>query len=293
MTRPYAPPQRPPSEDPLFACVYHLPYRVRRGEFNRRVVTGYPRFLYRYGTLNANNIDRVRDVIVRSELWLSSPADFNDPFDTAAHVTFDGSVDEMRTWLLAREGAVVGLTPEQKTQRREEMLANPQRLTATMLATFRKHLDAAGVACFTPNPRHLLMWSHYAASHTGIAFQFEPTRCLDTITYAVPVEYSEEYPIVDWLRDPFGGLRATMLRKNPVWSYERESRIFEPNGARSYLPFAPAGLTGIILGCKASAATEQALRQLLAERSALGHPAVKVYRARMHPWAYKVTLSAT
>jgi hypothetical protein len=173
------------------------------------------------------------------------------------------------------------------------MLADPAQLASTMKATFRKHLDAAGIACFTPNPRNLLMWSHYGASHTGIAYQFEPTRSLDTFTYAVPVDYSDGYPVVDWLRDPFGGLRATMLRKHRAWDYERESRIFEPNGGRAYLPFDPAGLTGVILGCKASAETEGALRQLLAERAVLGLPAVRLYRASMHPRAYKVRLTAT
>ncbi len=292
MARPYAPAQPAPSEDPLFARIYHLPYRQRRGEFSRRVVTGYPRFLYRYGSLNADNIDRARDLIVRSELWLSSPTDFNDPFDTAAHVVFDGTINEMRAWLMKREAAVVGLDPAEKARRREAMLANPTQLAATVPATFRKHLDAAGIACFTPDPRNLLMWSHYGASHKGIAYQFEPTQALDTFTYAVPVNYSEEYPVVDWLRDPQSGLRSTMLRKHPGWAYERESRIFQPNGGRSYLPFDPSGLTGIILGCKASAETETALQRLLEERTAAGRPAVKLYRAQMHPQAYKVTLSA-
>jgi hypothetical protein len=98
------------------------------------------------------------------------------------------------------------------------------------------------------------------------------------------------YPVVDWLRDPFGGLRATMLRKHRAWDYERESRIFEPNGGRAYLPFDPAGLTGVILGCKAS--TETRARCDSCSPSALRSVGLPLGRASMHPRAYKVRLTA-
>lgn len=49
-----------------------------------------PRFLYKFRSFIASDpesVDRVRDVIVRSRLWLSSASDFNDPFDMSASVT--------------------------------------------------------------------------------------------------------------------------------------------------------------------------------------------------------------
>lgn len=41
--------------------------------FRRQVQPPYPRFFYRYAAINPSDpvsVDRMRDVIVRSELWL-------------------------------------------------------------------------------------------------------------------------------------------------------------------------------------------------------------------------------
>ncbi len=132
------------------------------------------------------------------------------------------------------------------------------------------------------------MWSHYAASHRGLVLQFEPTRHLDIFTYPVPVHYERTYPILNWVREHEEAVRVVMMRKHSVWEYEKEFRLVHPGGARSYLPFAPAGLTGITLGCKAPAETEGALQALLDERRQAGHPPVRLLKAHQHQTDYKL-----
>src|SRR5262249_779046 len=58
-----------------------------------------PRFLYKFRTFDprdSTSVYRLKDLIVRSRFWLSSPLDFNDPFDMSAKVEVDGSIREKR-----------------------------------------------------------------------------------------------------------------------------------------------------------------------------------------------------
>ena len=160
-----------------------------------------------------------------------------------------------------------------------------------MRAASQAKLEQLGIVCFTPLPRNLLMWSHYAAGHKGLVFQFEPTQHLDIFTYPIRVQYEKTYPVLNWAHDHMGGMRVVMTRKSPAWEYEQEYRMVHAGGARSYLPFAPGGLTGIILGCRATSDTVDSIRALLVERQHAGHPPVRLYQAGQHPWDYRLIFS--
>jgi hypothetical protein len=219
-------------------------------------------------------------------LWLSAPPDFNDPFDTSACIVSQGTDADMSAMLVRRGTGVTKLTEAQKEQRRRELLADTPQFEVAVQAAFRTNLDQLGVACFTPLPRNLLMWSHYAASHKGLVLQFEPTRHLDLFTYPVKVEYERTYPVVNWIGDHVLSMRLVMLRKHPAWEYEQEYRMVHPGGARSYLPFAPGGLTGVILGCKATSEVVDCVQGLIEERQRAGHPPVRLFQAQQHTRDY-------
>lgn len=58
-----------------------------------------PRFLYKFRSFDPSDdvsVDHIRDIVVKSRLWLSSPADFNDPFDMKASVVINGSAASLR-----------------------------------------------------------------------------------------------------------------------------------------------------------------------------------------------------
>src|SRR5688572_11376533 len=57
----------------------------------------YPRFMYKFGRLQTvEDMNHLRDTIVRSKLLLSSPISFNDPFDMSVKFVFDATVEEKR-----------------------------------------------------------------------------------------------------------------------------------------------------------------------------------------------------
>jgi len=83
------------------ADVASLTYRARHRYLGRQK---YPHFLYKYCVLDPTNDESVshfRDFMIESHFWLSSPFDFNDPFDTSLKVTLEGAPAEIAARLKA------------------------------------------------------------------------------------------------------------------------------------------------------------------------------------------------
>lgn len=77
--------------------IHSLPYFERRVKISRNIEPPPSRFLYKYKSVDETNpttTDRLRDILVRSRLWLSSPIDFNDPFDMSAKIIAGATPDE-------------------------------------------------------------------------------------------------------------------------------------------------------------------------------------------------------
>lgn len=62
--------------------------------------------------------------------------------------------------------------------------------------------------------KNVLLWSHYADHHKGICMAFEPAHHPSVFWQAVSVEYSDDFPIVNWLGDFDAGIAAALLRKS-------------------------------------------------------------------------------
>ena len=53
-------------------------------------------FLYRYRDLEGPRAEWVRQIVVDSQIYFASPADFNDPFDCRVRFRTDGPTEELR-----------------------------------------------------------------------------------------------------------------------------------------------------------------------------------------------------
>jgi hypothetical protein len=136
------------------------------------------------------------------------------------------------------------------------------------------------------------MWSHYGANHEGVCIQFEVARDFGTFGRALDVDYSDEYPVVNWMTGFEEGLLPTILRKHCRWRYECESRIAIPGAARKYLLFRPEALRAIIVGCRAKEPAVVKLQELLAERTSLGLPRPVIYSASKHESRYQLIVKS-
>jgi Protein of unknown function (DUF2971) len=262
-----------------------LPFNVLRTRLK-------PRFLYKFRQLEPSNpisVDRIRDVIVRSRFWLSSPLDFNDPFDTSTRIVFDGSINENRRRVdeILKEH---GLNWKERQKERIRILSKPHsELEATIAEMHSEHTDKMGVYSFGGDPLSILMWSHYASNHQGICLQFDAARDPRTLgAHTATMHYSVDYSITNWTTDWVGCTQVVLLRKHPGWSYERESRILVPEHSNQYISFRPDALRSIIVGCCGPPKSIEQLRELIRERSDAHFPVPMLYRAFKHNRKYKL-----
>jgi hypothetical protein len=272
--------------------VESLPYRQRRA-FLR--LHHYPLFVYKYRFLDPSDeksVNRLRDIIVRSQFWFSSPRDFNDPFDLTGAILFDGNAQQSRKRLdqiLMKRGL---RSHERKKVVNEVMSRTPSSLAANIQALLEEFMSSVGVCSFAGDPCSIQMWSHYASNHQGICVQFETARDPRTFFTLLPVDYSDEYPLISWLDTTESDDRAiAMVRtKHTGWAYEGEARLIAIKSANQFRPFRPFALRSVIFGCRIAKNVEACVKDLLTERRGLGLPMPDLYRAFKHSRKYKVLL---
>lgn len=259
----------------------------------RRFTEAAPHHLYKYTGFDESSQDSIRrleDVVLRSTIYLSSPRDFNDPFDMSAFFDFSGTPQEKRERIKA---ILKRLKPELGYVKREQeitrSLSEPEQLINSAESAFQQQIDKAGVYCLTSDPRHILMWSHYARNHKGLCFQFSVPSDIYTFCAAMRMDYSEEYPVVRWINDDHRELQQMILRKSKLWKYEDEYRIVSIGNAGRHLKFRPQALSAIIFGCNCADSTRQAVIEMLRRRQ-VDAPPPRLFQAEKHPKNYELLL---
>jgi hypothetical protein len=245
-----------------------------------------PRFLYKFRAApdTSDSLHSITDIILNSKLWLSSPADFNDPFDMARKMVLQSTGVQRRRRI--NELLKGRLNFEERGKRTAEWMKKPIAELEKMIQSIsQKQTSRTGICSFADDPLNILMWSHDASKHRGICCQFDVA--LDPSLFALPIEYSEEYPVVNWIINFNKDNLKAMLRKHSGWSYERESRIILLDHARRPYHFRPEALSALILGCRAD---EESILKLVSDRRSNGLPKPKLYRAIRHDRKYKITL---
>jgi DUF2971 family protein len=295
--------------DPVLVGGMDLPYFRRRIALWRRKARA-PRFLYKFRALRrphtrtegespftAESIERLRAIVVRSLLRLSSPDEFNDPFEMSAHWVIEGTTKErvQRYTALIKQQTPHANFKERERAVRKLMETPASELLPVVTASYARQRQTFGICCFAGrDPANVLMWSHYADEHRGICLQFELARDLLVMMRAVTVDYIDEYPTLNWIRadDFYEGMGVTFTRKHSRWKYEAERRILQEGQAGRFVRFDPSALTGIIFGCRADADVRGCVTALLEERAGRGLPAVRLYDARRNPRRYELDIRA-
>jgi hypothetical protein len=291
-------PTRPtfPRLDATIALVRSMTLWQRRLCLWRAVPERSPRFLYKFRRVTPErpqSVQQLRDLLVDSLLWLSSPTRFNDPFDMTASIVAEGTLEQRRRRFerMAKRHEQ-GNWKHRRKKVTEWMALAPRELRQKVDALHSDGVAGAGVCSFAGDSHQILLWSHYAENHTGVCLIFSPARAPYPLLEAASVAYTSAYPVYNWLLDDGTQLVASMLTKYECWRYEAESRIVRLDSADTYLPFPSEGLVGLILGCKIALGAEALVRNLLIEREARGHPPVRIYRAARHPSRYRVVIQS-
>lgn len=263
----------------------------RRSESNMK--------LYRYRSMNSKNLSRT---FTHCEVYFSSPTQFNDPFDCKPpfSITAYTRNDLQYHYREAFRLNCSGLSDSQFEAMIEKAVAsiyeNDTFESLVAIPFLDTNIDVnseLGVLCLTEVPDDILMWSHYADGHRGIAFQFDKARLESAFGYCRKVDYKNN--IIE-LKDITGTspnelANLLLLKKAGRWEYEKEWRIIvDPGfndipGCRIY-PFPKEALSGVIFGCEMRPEDKYAVNVWLKE----GEHQAQVYQAIRDISSYSVRI---
>jgi hypothetical protein len=251
--------------------------------------------LYKHRSLSPGARDHTLDVIKNSRVYFPSPKTFNDPFDCASPISLGGDLtdpqffeelrhDEER---MAREA---GYTAEQLEALRADEGVPIERLAEAVRENLLRELrNDARVFCLTTQHNHPLMWSHYAASHTGVCLHFH-CRAGNLFGLAREVLYMKERkPILVPLERQSADeiTERLVFEKADFWGYEGEYRIIAHKTSdwkhrfdeHDRVRFNPEDLSGVTLGMRISDPDREELLALAQEHS----PPLPVWQAAESP----------
>lgn len=201
--------------------------------------------LYKYRTFG----EFTNRIIINSQLYFSPISKLNDPFDCRLSFKQDYTEKEI----------IKSLRTDEK---KEDFISRRNKVTNQMI-------EEVGVLSLAKKADNLLMWSHYANEHKGLAFEFETSMFNFTSVSGMQeqdinpilVDYDCNYDELSYIADQTKELTKLLLTKFVNWSYEKEYRMIDlyQSGVKI---FQKEALTSIIFGSKADACDMQKFIEL-------------------------------
>lgn len=155
-----------------------------------------------------------------------------------------------------------------------------------------------GVYCATANNSNILMWSHYADSHYGLAISFDSEN---TFFKKIPGELGGFKAVNYKLERPYSHLESMFnpdlwYTKSKLWEYEQEYRLVSPlvskakydwiNMENGICRIPKSVIRSVTFGCKCSNKQIDDWRRQLADKGGFEH--LKFYKAEMDKLEYKL-----
>ncbi|SDT38809.1 Protein of unknown function [Mucilaginibacter mallensis] len=205
----------------------------------------YPRLVYKYRSWNDENH---RNILLKNQLFLASPKDFNDPFDCRIPINYlllntPDKISQYATEYTIRQFdrlTELGVNLEDHIKFIEDRLSNEisEIQQENEYRHFKEQDERYGVLSLSKKWDNILMWSHYGDFHKGfcIGLWEEKLRNSKFVGKGGPVIYNDndDYPEISPLNEQ-NNLEKSFIEthyKSKDWHYEEEyrlTRLFYPN----------------------------------------------------------------
>lgn len=244
-----------------------------------------PSRLYKYRGFDesAESKERLRSIVVDHQLYFSTRANFNDPFDCLMPSFKDVFDASMKKYIRSRLREL-GIAANRNQARGMSQRIDLNRLHEDV----QKPANEIEILCLTEDPLNMLMWGHYAGAHTGLCLEFSVSHAEPFFGRAQPVVYSAKRGSFDPDKEPGENAAATILRKSIDWMYEHEWRIVELYAGPANYTFPSDRLTGLILGYRMEEKARDQVLELVAE----GAHGLRIYEALPSEREYKMRLNS-
>ena len=274
-----------------------------------------------------------RLVIEGKSFQWSSPLKFNDPFDTQTGFSLDinanqfakmitdsairmiysdnqyvnSEVSKFTKLLLLMRGSRHRFQREDLYEKMYVSSLEMAQILTSSLEDFNtqilQHLQDYRIFCISEEVDNVVMWSHYAEKHQGVAFQLGCIDELDNVLLAAKkINYADDFiafpSAEDYANHLTGEKPIDMLKlvdklayiKHTDWKYEKEWRVRIPtmnkfsNSGDSLHVENPQIFEAMYLGCNMN--NENVLNIIALAREKL--PNMKIYRALRSKKSYEL-----
>jgi len=217
----------------------------------------YPKTVYKYRDWSN---DFHKKTLINMELFLASPALFNDPIDCKIPIAYYKLKDDPELTLKYFEGYVARHYPKQTESQRQskvqELIKEGKYYKQEWIEwqeqeQFRQLSDNYGIISFSQHKDNILLWSHYASSHTGYCIGFKSYELFfnqSRFGNGGKVMYEDELPVILPTEDLYQQLIKQIYTKSTVWSYEDEYRVTKSRASNQTVGFTQNEVAEIIIG---------------------------------------------
>jgi hypothetical protein len=235
----------------------------------REIALNRPRKLYKYTALDGHRLKWTRDLVVNAALFFARPGMFDDPLDCHIPPLFDADAAVIEQFF-REKWASRGQSPRsQEDLNRLVAKTQTEEGRRELTRSYFEPINGYGIACFAPRPDNFLLWSYYAASHTGVAVQFDTG---DEFLKQIPkpyiplkVDYSKDFPRVSaYDPDRLGSFQKTLSTKAEAWRHEEEWRLITI-GRSGIIHMPKMMIDGVVLGMRTPPQVESRVRCWIAE----------------------------
>ena len=238
------------------------------------------------------------DVIAKNEIFFSSPAEVNDPFDCRFPDIVPPTDEQLTAYMKYQYLNLRSPNRDRSRVHGGVMLLNslveanmgthgPPSWEATINRAKEMILEQSSFCSLSSISNSSLMFAHYAAGHTGVCFEFHYTLEF-SFGHVEAVIYEDKFSAIDLFNDPDCDddclVQAAIYQKHLDWAYEKEWRIFNLGEMRGVYTFDQRCLSGIIFGCKMPEKDRERARKLVQNREMKP----KIYEAIMEPDGYSL-----
>ena len=225
-------------------------------------------------------------------VWFSKPADLNDPFECRPFFTFLGDSEQIVRQLARLLEYHMGMTHDTAVAHAMSIYLEGRHNDPETWDQLRQEVIAKlgsdiGMYCLSETNNNIILWSHYADKHQGFCLEFEATDYTPDFGLAQQVEYSKEYPVVDFFNTPIDKqIGLVFLTKFRDWGYEKEWRIIDHENGPELHEYQGEFLKSVTFGLRMC---EEHKKQIRAWPDKREHP-VRLWQAKRSETDFRVAL---
>lgn len=257
--------------------------------------------MYKYRHFeDENHLQTIR----KGTFWFAHADSFNDPFDLNWGFNYGGARAKKLEWardFLRREKPQLSEEERQQFAERriEELENNPEELRKIAGWHIQQNKDKFGICSLSAKEDDILMWSHYAADHTGfcvgldteelLRIQKRQARLHEVLLDLHRIEYQDKIPDINFfdamMSHPKKSIVPFVATKSSHWDYEEEYRLLLYDHPNTAYPLGIRVVEEIILGCEVDKENREEVLSIVENRPKAG---ISVYQAEKHEQRYEL-----